>query len=234
MPCIPTGKSVFQFANYVGDGAYQWSFRSCRKFTTAATIANPTKLAEFDAKNCETPDIAIARIDEIWPVFVQAGRNSTSCEYFDLDQPTTVDWDEYQNFLLAFGYPTDHKHEDQSKVAAKLAQVVVELASEKPTENHPVFTLCSNLGVEHGWGFSGVSGGPVMLAHKTLDEVAFVGIVYEGTPSGSDTGEQNSEAIFGADDIVLKCYQITPAVFSNWLELAQHQFAYPPTNLSSG
>ena len=109
-----------------------------------------------------------------------------------------------------------HKFRVGDKVAAPMPRVSVELASSAPSAEKPKFTLCSTLDVDHGWGFSGLSGGPVLVAHIVDDRFSFVGITFEGAPSSKDLLD-NAEAFVGKKDIVLMGYHITPQRFREWL-----------------
>lgn len=91
-----------------------------------------------------------------------------------------------------------------------MPRVSAELTSEPPSTKKPTYTLCSTLEAEHGWGFSGLSGGPVLIAHKEEELFAFVGITFEGAPS-SRAFQENAEAIVGKKDIVLMGVSFNPS-----------------------
>ena len=97
-----------------------------------------------------------------------------------------------------------------------MPRVAVELATSVPSPDKPTFTLCSTLTDEHGWGFSGLSGGPVLVAHNVEDRYAYVGITFEGAPSARDL-EENTQSFIGKKDIILTGYHLTPSTFQVWL-----------------
>jgi hypothetical protein len=110
----------------------------------------------------------------------------------------------------------NHKYRSGDQVAAPMPRVAVELASAAPSAEKPTYTLCSTLTANHGWGFSGLSGGPVLIAHTSEERCAFVGITFEGAPSSKDL-QGNAEAFVGKRDIVLMGHHLTPHQFKEWL-----------------
>ncbi|MBL8297943.1 MAG: hypothetical protein JNN30_06275 [Rhodanobacteraceae bacterium] len=211
-PAIHSGKTVRQFASYSREGKYRWSFLSCRDFPEASDIDSAAELDALDRANADRPDIAIADITEVWHA-VQENRDAES---IDLDAWVEPDWSVVQPVWVAYGFPNGHKSLVQDKVAAPMPRVAVELASSLPSIERPTYVLCSTLEIEHGWGFSGLSGGPVLVAHNSDDRYAFVGLTFEGSPSSKDP-EQNAEAFLGKSDIVLRGYHLTPHAFKEWL-----------------
>ena len=101
-----------------------------------------------------------------------------------------------------------------------MPRVSAALASS-PSSEKPTYMLCSTLNTNHGWGFSGLSGGPVFVAHIDEDRYAFVGITFEGAPS-SKVLQENAEAFIGEKDILLKGYHVTPLLFRKWLRLRKY------------
>lgn len=212
VPSIHAGHTVRQLGSIGQDGRYRWSMVSCRDLPREEDIGNCEALAELDRKNAVRPDIAIAEMTDVWPVFSEQ-RGAVA---IDLDGWQRPDWDNAQAIWLAFGYPDGHKSQIGNKVAVPFPRVTASLESSLPTEDKPTFTLCSTLDRAHGFGFSGLSGGPVLTAHATEDRYAFVGITFEGAPSSKNI-EENPEAFVGANDIVLMGYHLTPQVFQSWL-----------------
>jgi hypothetical protein len=213
VPSIHSGKFIHQFGSYSPQGKYRWSFMSCRDFPALADVENEDALASLDRANAVRPDIAIADMTEIWPVI----RTNRGAEAIDLDAWTTPNWSIAQPVWMAYGFPDGHKYRSGDQVAAPMPRVAVELASTAPSPEKPTYTLCSTLIVDHGWGFSGLSGGPVLIAHNSEDRYAFVGITFEGAPSSKELHE-NAEAFIGKKDIVLMGYHLTPVQFQEWLE----------------
>ncbi len=97
-----------------------------------------------------------------------------------------------------------------------LSRVAVNLATLPPSPERLTYILCSTLNVDHRWGFSGLSGAPVLVAHTSEDRYAFVGLTFEGSPSSKDL-QQDEEAFVGKNDIVLRGYHFTPHEFRDWL-----------------
>ncbi|EMV7410106.1 TPA: hypothetical protein NHQ21_004643 [Pseudomonas aeruginosa] len=212
VPSIHSGQSIHQFHWYGPQGQYRWSFLSCRDFPSNANINDQQALSDMERRNMERPDIAIAEITSVWPVM----QNSRGAEAINLDDWTEADWSSIQPVWLAYGFPDGHKYRTSDKVAAPMPRVAVELASSTPSSERPTYTLCSTLAVEHGWGLSGLSGGPVLVAHIDEDLYAYVGITFEGAPSAKEL-EENPESFIGKRDIVLRGYHLTPNNFRDWL-----------------
>jgi hypothetical protein len=216
VPSIHSGKVVHQFGTYGPDQTYIWAFVSCREFPKVEDITNDddvskTALAALDRKNADKPDIAIADVTAVWEVMSKQ-RNA---EAIDLDAWVEPKWSEVQPVWLAYGFPDNHKYLQGDKVVAPMPRVTAELATEPPGESDK-YILCSTLGAEHGWGFSGMSGGPVFVAHTTEDRYAFVGITFEGAPSSKEL-DGNREAFVRKNDILLRGYHVTPKRFREWL-----------------
>jgi hypothetical protein len=221
VPSIHTNRAIQQFASFRSSGEFGWTFRSCREFAKHTDIADPDKQIALDRKNANKPDIAIADVTQAWPSFVaQRGANA-----IDLDQWMEPDWATVQRVWMAYGFPNDHKYRIGKQIAAPMSRVKAELVSA-PSIDRPQFTLCSTLDSDHGWGFSGLSGGPVVVAHSIEDRYAFVGITFEGAPSTKEL-PQNTEAFVGKKDIVLMGYTLTPQHFAEWLMKRQHEVALP-------
>lgn len=174
-------------------------------------INDEQALANLARQNSERPDIAIADLSDIWPVL----RDVRGAEAIDLDDWVEPEWSASQPVWLAFGFSDGHKYNASDMLAAPMPRVAVELASSVPSER-PTYTLCSTLAVEHGWGFSGLSGGPVLVAHTTEDRYAYIGITFEGSPSTKEL-EINPESFLGKRDILLMGYYLTPTIFRDWL-----------------
>ncbi|WP_156920092.1 hypothetical protein [Comamonas composti] len=212
VPSIHSGRNIYQFHEHGPQGQYRWSFTSCRDFPSNTNINNQQELSDLERRNLERPDIAIADLTSIWPLI----RDGRDAEAINLDNWVEPDWSTTQPVWLAYGFPNGHKYRTDNKVAAPMPRVAVELASSAPSPEKPTYTLCSTLAVEHGWGFSGLSGGPVLIAHTTEDCYAYVGITFEGAPSAKEL-EENSESFVGKMDIILRGYQLTPNIFRYWL-----------------
>lgn len=212
IPTIHSGRAIHQFGSYNPEGKYRWAFLSCRDFPAACDIDNAEAMAALDRTNGERPDIAIADITDVWSTI----RVARGAEAISLDDWIAPDWSTAQPVWMAYGFPDDHKFRSGDQVAAPMPRVSVELASAAPSPEKPIYTLCSTLTDDHGWGFSGLSGGPVLVAHISEERYAFVGITFEGAPSSKDQ-QENAEAFVGKNDIVLMGYHLTPSQFREWL-----------------
>lgn len=212
VPSIHSGRAIHQFHWYGPQGQYRWSFMSCRDFPSFDLINDEQALANLARQNSERPDIAIADLSDIWPVL----RDVRGAEAINLDDWVEPEWSASQPVWLAFGFPDGHKYNASDMLAAPMPRVAVELASSVPSPERPTYTLCSTLAVEHGWGFSGLSGGPVLVAHTTEDRYAYIGITFEGSPSTKEL-EINPESFLGKRDILLMGYYLTPTIFRDWL-----------------
>jgi hypothetical protein len=80
---------------------------------------------------------------------------------------------------------------------APMPQVAAELASALPSADKPQFALWSTLAAEHRWRFSGLSGGPILVASARIATSSFEGA------RGSRQLRQKPEAIVGANEFVL-------------------------------
>ncbi len=212
VPSIHSGRAIHQFHWYGPQGQYRWSFTSCRDFPTSEMRNDQQALSNLERQNLERPDIAIADVSNIWSV-LRAGRGA---EAINLDSWAEPDWSVIQPVWLAYGFPDGHKYQANEKLAAPMPRVAVELASSVPSPEKPTYTLCSTLAAEHDWGFSGLSGGPVLVAHKTEDRYAYVGITFEGSPGAKELNK-NKDSFLGKHDILLMGYYLTPSIFRDWL-----------------
>lgn len=222
-PSVHSGKAIHQFGGFDTQGQYLWNFHSCRAFPAATDIDDDAALADLDRANADRPDIAIADLTDLWPVF----RATRGAEVINLDEWTEPDWSTAQPVWVAYGFPDEHKHRAGDKVAAPMPRVSARLESSLPSIEKPTYILCSTLEADHGWGFSGMSGGPVLVAHATDERFAFVGITFEGAPSSIDL-QKTPEAFVGKSDIVLRGYHLIPQQFAAWLSQRKYGVALPP------
>ena len=217
IPSIHSGVVIRQFGAFRDDGAYYWSFKSCRDFVPESEIDDTEANEKMVSKNANRPDIAIADITEVWSAIHDAG----DADVINLDNWVEPIWGDMQHLWMAFGYPTAHKYQENGKVIAPMPRVTAELASSLPTEDNPKFVLGSTLDEKNNWGFSGLSGGPVLAAHSSDDRCAFVGITYEGFPSDREV-TKNDQSFLTEKNIVLKAHYLTPLQFEHWLNDLQY------------
>lgn len=226
VPTLHFGSGVFPMGSYTSRGTYLWAFRSCRAFLDPVDMDSDDATARLDRANSTRPDIAIADVTRSWPIFC----SQRDIEAIDLDTWTDPDWTTFQETWVAFGFPDEHKYQVENKLAAPMPRVSVNLATGFPSPEKPTFTLFSSLKSDHGWGFSGMSGGPVLVAHDTDDTFAFVGITFEGAPSTKEL-HNDADAIVQRTDIVLTGYHLTPQQFNSWLAQLTYEVEWdePPT-----
>lgn len=209
-PSVHSGRSVIQFKTFVGK-SIRWTFRSCRDFPDHSIMKDEDALNDFDRANSSRPDIAIADVpEEIWAMF----RKDRPMEPIDLDDWIEPPWEQLERLWAAFGFPNGQKYGAGHKVAAPMTRITAELQSSSPQQRE-VFTLFSRLDREHGYGFSGISGGPVLTESDADKRFYFAGIVFEGTPSSAES-EDDDESFLGQTDIYLRCYTLTPENFDRW------------------
>ena len=209
-PSVHFGRTVIQFKSHHG-AAIRWTFASCRDFPDRSVLNNANALKAFNVQNASRPDIAIAEVpSETWAMFCK----DRPMQPIDLDMWDTPPWGELGRFWAAYGFPDVHKYVAGDKVAAPMPRITVELQSSSP-QHREDFILCSPLDREHGFGFSGISGGPVLAESEADQCFYFTGLVFEGTPSTVEP-TSTEEAIFGSSDIFLRCYLLTPEAFDRW------------------
>ncbi|HEY4092644.1 MAG TPA: hypothetical protein VGN46_14110 [Luteibacter sp.] len=197
----------------------RWSFHSCRDFIGEADMDNAEAIDRLQRENASRPDIAIADISVSWEILTRV-RKDVGIEAIDLDSYVEPDWSNVGDVWMAFGFPNDHKDELGEHVAAPMVHIAAELQSKPFDPNREGFVLLSELAARHGWGFSGVSGGPALVPFNDDDErVSFVGLTYEGAPS--KTGHESGDELVGPATIFLMCLRLTPSAFDGWLKEAR-------------
>lgn len=215
-PSVHVGRSLVQFKAYLGT-SIRWTFRSCRDFPDEALLEDADALKDFNGMNSSRADIAIADVpEEAWDVFSR----ERPLEPIDLDNWIEPRWEQLGRFWAAYGFPNGHKYRSGDKVAAPMPRITVKLQSLSP-QHREDFTLYSELDGEHCFGFSGISGGPV-LAESEVDQCFhFTGLVFEGSPSTTEP-VSSDEAFLGATAIYLRCYLLTPESFDRWQRAAKY------------
>lgn len=211
IPSIHSGKLISQFSNLTHQMRHRWSFHSCRDFADLAIWDDEEAMRDITRSNLSRPDIAIADITSYWEV-ISKPRTLTP---IDLDNWTAPPWEKFDKLFAAYGFPTGHKSQVGTTISAPMPRIAVEMAN-RPSQDRPIFTLHSTVENPHGWGFSGISGGPVLAIDADAELIHFIGLVFEGTPSEALEPTQ-PDAIFGPADIFLSCYQLTPSIFDSWL-----------------
>ncbi len=182
--------------------------------------ADPSKRKDIFRKlTCsfdrEDVDIVIAPIDSHWGL-IKSKKNKKA---IDLDSWSIMNWSKFK-MGTAFGYPTEHKELQGDKVAAPCINVCAELVSNVSITARQL-TLFSTLQNPHGYFFSGLSGGVIVLSSE--DSHVPAGIIYEGQPGSSKDfkdKQSNGQAFFSGNDILIKGFIISPSVFSEWLQRA--------------
>ncbi|MBK9616759.1 MAG: hypothetical protein IPO35_15110 [Uliginosibacterium sp.] len=209
-PSVHFGRSILQFKT-LHENVIRWTFRSCRDFPDPQIAKEAATLNRFNEVNATRPDIAIADVSpETWQMFNAA----RPMEPIDLDAWIEPPWSDLLPMWAAFGFPNGHKYLEGDKVVAPMPRITVELQSSSPQQRED-FTLCSPLEREHGFGFSGISGGPVLAESGADQRFYFTGLVFEGMPS-SVQPSGDAEAFLGPKDIFLLGYLLTPERFDSW------------------
>jgi len=152
-------------------------------------------------------DVVIAPINDYWWSVIKSEKSKQA---IDLDNWVKPEWDALDTMAKAYGYPTEHKTQDQGYVVSPCFTVCAEIASQL-SQNSPQFTLFRTLENPHGYFFSGMSGGPIFVFSDT--NCYPIGVVYEEGRPGSQ-----SEGYLSKEDIQIRGMIVTPNIFSAWLE----------------
>lgn len=189
----------YQFGGWTQDGSYQSHFQ----------------LLKNNDGSAETHDIAIAKLPAPFPELHMARKGKVP---IDLDSWEEPDWSLITT-LIASGFPTEHKEQTDTHVAANFVQVVADL-TRKINADVDEFLLASTLPEKNDHFFSGMSGGPVYFI-KSGNTLTLVGIVFEGSPgSSTEWKKRGSESFFSKEDVQFRAYLLTPSIFSNWISHA--------------
>lgn len=166
-------------------------------------------------------DIAIAPLDDFRSSMLFERDNR---EAINLDDWMEPDWPQVTRALAA-GYPTHHKTivERDGKRQLDATYVTPIFQIDPPFDPfRSSFTLHREYETEHGFWFSGLSGGPVYAIEGALDMVDDtmlrpMGIVTQGHPGSPDASKS---AIFTTKHAVIHALMLTPATFDTWLTAA--------------
>lgn len=135
--------------------------------------------------------------------------------YIDLDNYGGINYQKI-NMVHAFGWLSEHKEQNDKEVITRLAGSYGELQTKDMTTYTEKFTIFSELDRNHGYFFSGMSGGPVVLCEDKDNSYTPFGIVYEGQP-GSKEAQQEGESLFAGNHILYECFQLNPELFAKWI-----------------
>jgi hypothetical protein len=186
---------IYQFGNWTADG-YQSHFKLLRN-------------------NCNTStslDIAIINLPAHFQELHMTRKGKLP---IDLDHWEEPDWSSILSCVVS-GFPTEHKEQSDSHVAANLVQIVAELTRPIDPGGH-AFMLASTLPEKNDYFFSGVSGGPVYCI-KSDNTLTLVGVVFEGSPGSSAEWEKRGDdAFMSQEDVQFRAYLLTPRVFADWI-----------------
>ena len=167
-------------------------------------------LPEVDADN--GPDVAICSLGVGMPwTQDQKGKRP-----IDLDSWTQPDWPTV-HLGAAVGFCTEHKIVSGSKVRSPQYVVTATLSSTVRLDTRDL-VLSDELAEAHGIFFSGMSGGPIFV----VDDggiPTFAGIVYQGTPGGSEAWNQRdpNQSFVRANDVLIKGHLVTPERLRAWI-----------------
>ena len=145
---------IYQFGGWTQDG-YHSHFRLLKN-------------------NCSSSDALDIAIIKLPALFTESHMERKGKVPIDLDGWKEPDWSSIST-LVASGFPTEHKEQSDSLVAAKFLQVVAELAREINADVGD-FLLASTLPEKNDYFFSGMSGGPVYCI-KSDNTLILLGIV---------------------------------------------------------
>lgn len=163
------------------------------------------------------PDIAIIELGESVKQnhLERKGKKAMNLEAWE--EP---DWFDI-SIPVAFGYPTEHKSQSNDVLRAPLLAVAAEVTRPiSPTDS--TFLLASSLTEGNPYFFSGMSGGPVYHVSGPDASPVIVGIVFEGSPgSAVEWDARNNQSFLTRSDIQIRAYVFTPAIFEEWLSLAE-------------
>lgn len=135
--------------------------------------------------------------------------------YIDLDKYGVINYQNV-NMVHAFGWLSEHKEQNDKEVITRLAGSYAELQTKDMTTHTEKFTIFSELDKNHGYFFSGMSGGPVVICEDNDSFYTPFGIVYEGQP-GSKEAQQEGESLFAGNHILYECLQLNPELFAEWV-----------------
>jgi hypothetical protein len=186
------------------------------RFTQDGYLSNFVNLRMTES-NFDFPDIAITRLNLS---YYELHMKHKKIEFIDLNNWIKPEWHSIK-FLVATGYPTEHKIQAKDYVGAPLLDVVAEVTDPLFFERDS-FLLASTLEFDNKFFFSGMSGGPVYFQNPKNSKLTLVGIVYEGLPgSSNEWANRNSQSFYTKKDIQIHAHTLTPAIFQKWLEMAK-------------
>ena len=163
--------------------------------------------------DCEGIDIAIHPLGAVMPWATEQKDKLP----IDLDAWVEPQWTQMK-FACAIGFATEHKSQEQDKVASPLHVVTAEVASNLGPQYDKI-TLSASLEEPHGRFFSGMSGGAI-FGDDGSDDPRPIGIVIAGSPGGASAwGERDPSAAFlTPNDIVITGLLLSPDRFHRWLQ----------------
>jgi hypothetical protein len=187
---------VYQFGTWVESG-YKSHFRSMRN-------------SSGDTSN---PDIAIVFLDEAYESIHMSRKSKSAINLSAMEEPN---W-KSANMCMAAGFPTEHKTQTEQIVSAELLQVIAECTTPI-SPGREKFSLFSCLSEPHNVYLSGMSGGPIFCDSVNEEELALVGIIFEGTPGSSEQWRARGESSFyTGNDVHISGYTVTAEIFRGWL-----------------
>jgi len=162
-------------------------------------------------------DVVIAPINNDWWSLIKSekAKQKRAIQAIDLDKWVEPKWGALDTMAEAYGYPTEHKTQDQGDVVSPCTTVCAERGWL--TQDSTQLRLLSTLENLHGYFFSGMSGGPIFVFSDT--NCYPIGIVYRGWPGSQfAVSESEGQGIFSEKDILIEGMIVTPDIFSAWLE----------------
>lgn len=147
--------------------------------------------------------------------------------FIDIDALSSPNYSKI-DMLHAFGWPTEHKSMDENHVITGMAGSYAELQTKPLKPEIESFLVFSELKEDHGYFFSGMSGGPVVYYEEDNDEYYPLGIIYEGNPGSQKSFEKDEPGLFTKKTIMYKCYHLTRDRFYYWLSKSQWLWSLDP------
>ncbi len=186
---------IYQFGNWSSD-RYQSHFRILRNEKSAP----------------ESLDIAIIKLPTPFPESHMGKKGKVAIDFDHWEPPQ---WSSISTCVVS-GFPTEHKEQSDSHVAAKFLQVVAELTRPIDAGTND-FMLASTLPEKNDYFFSGLSGGPVYCI-KSDDTLTVVGVVFEGSPgSAAEWWKRGQDSFFTKENVQFRAYLLTPSVLARWI-----------------
>lgn len=145
--------------------------------------------------------------------------------FIDLDNYREPDYSKIK-YIHAFGWLDEHKEIVENTVVTKLAGSYVELQTANLNRDTCTYTAFSSLDKEHGYFFSGMSGGPVVYFDEENNDIFYIGIAFEAVPGSQKTFQQSDQSFMTGKDMMYRCLNLNPMVFSEWVQQSKWSWEF--------